>query len=482
MSKINSLQWKQAKLSDGSFTDSNNLATALMTQPEIYNTLAYAFGDKYYLQYLTAGSGRVAEKYKALSNVEFMHPLMGDLLKTIMISSSNVGANPGLGGAIFSLELAEKYFFEGCVVKFRDNSQARVQNDGIQSENGWTYSFQLVTDNPNDYVDPTALTVGQPVAFMYTAYEEGSRGGGSFEAYPMWFKNQMTTLRQSWGMTGDAATDIMVLEMGKEGGEKSRLWMYASDYQKMMYWQSQTEYFRWYGKYNQTADGEINLQGRNGRPVRIGAGVLDQIADSNKRNYTTLTTNIMLDFLMDLQLASKEAENKKLIMFTGAGGLRQFNDAILKEYGSYNLVDTTFISKNGMDMTFNNQSWKTYKGILGTELTVVHNPLFDDKNHHLELHPETGLPLESYRMTFLDFSDYAGEPNISLVTKGADGKNRAMEMWYTAGSTDPMGGGSGVKKVMRSSSFDGFECHYLSQQGVKLTNPLSCGELKIQVA
>jgi len=317
---------------------------------------------------------------------------------------------------------------------------------------------------------------------MYTAYEEGSRGGGSFEAFPMWFKNQMTTMRQSWGMTGDAATDIMVLDMGKEGGSKSNLWMYASDYQKMMYWQRQTEVFRWYGKYNGTADGEINLAGNNGRPVRIGAGVLDQIADSNKRNYTTLTAKIMRDYLTDLQLASKEAENKKLIMFTGAGGIQQFQDAINAEHSNYSIVDTTFVSKNGQKMSFDNQSWTTYKGIMGTELTVVHLPLYDDRTLHTKIHPTTGLPLESYRMTFLDFSDYAGEPNISMVTKGKDGKNRAMEMWYTAGSTDPMGGGSGVKKVMRSSSFDGFECHYLSQQGIKLTNPLSCGELKMEIA
>ena len=480
MSKINGLHWKQAKLSDGSFTDSNNLATALMTQPEIYNTLAYAFGDKYYLQYLTAGSGRVAEKYKALGNVEFSHPLMGDLLKPIAISAT--GAGTGLGGAVFTMELAEKYFFEGCIVKFSDDSQARVQNDGIQSEGGYTYTFQLVTANPADFVATDSLAPGQVVTFMYTGYEEGSRGGGSFEAFPMWFKNQMTTMRQSWGMTGDAATDIMVLDMGKEGGSKSNLWMYASDYQKMMYWQRQTEVFRWYGKYNMSADGEINLPGNNGRPVRIGAGVLDQIADSNKRNYTTLTTKILRDYLTDLQLASKEAENKKLIMFTGAGGIQQFQDAINAEHSNYTIVDTTFVSKHGKDMSFDNQSWTTYKGIMGTELTVVHLPLFDDKVLHTKLHPTTGLPLESYRMTFLDFSDYAGEPNISMVTKGKDGKNRAMEMWYTAGSTDPMGGGSGVKKVMRSSSFDGFECHYLSQQGIKLTNPLSCGELKLEIA
>jgi len=480
MSRINNLQWKQAKLNQGNFTDSNNLATALMTQPEIYNTLAYAFGDKYYLQYLTAGSGRVAEKYKALGNNEYMWPLMGDLVKPIAITGAATGN--GIGFSTFSVPLAEKYFFQGCIVKF-GNTQARCQDDGIQVGSDWVYSFKIVTSNSAVFVPAADLAIGKVAVFMYTAYEEGSRGGGSFEAYPFWFKNQMTTLRMSYGMTGDAASDIMVLEVGAEGGKKSNLWMYASDYQKMLVWNQMVEYYRWYGQNNMTADGEINIDGANGRPVRIGSGVLEQIAPSNKRSYTQLSTDIFNDFLMDLQLASKDAENKKLIMFTGAGGMRQFNDAILREYSNLNIVDTTFVSKNGMDLTFNNQNWKTFKGILGAELTVVHLPLFDDRTKHTVLHPETGLPAESYRMTFLDFSDYGGEPNISLVTKGSDGKNRAMEMWYTAGSTDPYssGGNSGAKKVMRSSSLDGFECFMLSQQGVKVTNPLGCGELTLNI-
>ena len=450
MSKINSLQWRQAKLNSGDFTDSNNLAQALMTQPEIYNTLAYAFGDKYYLQYLTAGSGRVAEKYKALGNQEYMWPLMGDLIKPIAITAPAVG--DGVGASTFTIGFEEKYFFEGCVIKLGD-TQVRCQNSGVQVGTDWVYTLKMVTADVTAFVPADNLLVGEVGVFMYTAYEEGSRGGGSFEAYPFWFKNQMTTLRMSYGMTGDAASDIMVLEVGAESGKKSNLWMYASDYQKMMMWQQMVEYYRWYGVNSMTSDGEINLNGTNGRAVRIGSGVLEQIASSNKRSYTTLTADIMNDFLTDLQMASKDAENKKLIMFTGAGGIRQFNDAMNETIKAAQIIDTTFVSKHGANLTFNNQNWTTYKGFMGMELTIVHLPLFDDRTKHTVNHPETGLPLESYRMVFLDFSDYAGEPNISLVTKGSDGKNRSMEMWYTAGSTDPYNssGKSGASKVMRSS-------------------------------
>ena len=117
MARINHLQWREGKLNHGDFTDSNNLAQALMTEPEIYKTLAYAFGDKYYLQYLTAGSGRVADKYKALGNNEYMWPMMGDLTKSIPITGVVTGN--GLGHSTFTVPLGEKYFFEYFIFLFR---------------------------------------------------------------------------------------------------------------------------------------------------------------------------------------------------------------------------------------------------------------------------------------------------------------------------------------------------------------------------
>lgn len=477
LDRITKLQWHKAKITDGTFTDSNSLATNLLTKPEIYNTLAYAMGDKFFTSFLTAGTGRVAKNYKPLGNAEYMWPLMGDITKPIAVSQT-ISTDQGAGFQPFTVILAEKYFFEGCIVRFESGVQARLQSDPQQTTDGWLHTFVIVDSDPAVYVPAADLTQGRLVTVFYTAYEEGSKGGGSFEAYPMWFQNQMTTLRMSYGMTGSAATDVMVLEMGKESGKKSYMWLYASEYQKMMLWEQQMEYYRFYGKYNKTASGEIPLQGANGRPVRIGAGILDQIAVSNTWSYSSLSTDFFNSFLTTLQIASRDAENKKLVMTTGSLGLQLFQNAILNEYKNWSIVDTTFVSKNNGKLAFNNQNWRTYTGLLGTELTVVYNPMFDDKTKFTAIDPTTGFTKESGRMVFLDFSDYAGEPNISMVTKGSDGRNRSMMMWYTAGSTSPEpGSDSGVKSVLRSSSFDGFECHFLSEQGIKVTNPLACGQL-----
>lgn len=473
---FNGLQITKAKWNSG-LTDSNSLAQALLTRPEISNTLAYAFGEKYMLQYLTQGMGRVANKYTTIGNSTYQWPLMGMLTKAIPITVDFSLTNAGLNFSTFKVGVAERYFGVGDVVTFNSRGNfARVQDEPYQDGNSWIYTLQLVTSDPTESVPAADLAVGQELSTEFTLFEEYSEGGHSVETYPFWFENQLSISRMEYSMTGSAQSDVMILSTNSREGKGSKLWMYEKEYQHMMRWMQQTERMRWYGKYNKTATGEVFLPGKNGRPVLSGSGVLEQIAYSNRRTYTTLTEKVIREFLVDLMLMSKDAENKKFIAFTGTGGMEAFHQAMRDSIHAYPVVDTHFITGSGQNLTLGGQ-FVTYKGLNGTELTLVHNPIFDDPVHNRALHPETGRPLESYRFVMLDFGMYGGESNISMITKGTDGINRSMVMWYTAGSTTPEGGDSGIKKVMRSNSLDGFSCHYLSETGIKIINPLSCGEL-----
>jgi hypothetical protein len=66
----------------------------------------------------------------------------------------------------------------------------------------------------------------------------------------------------------------------------------------------------------------------------------------------------------------------------------------------------------------------TYKGLNGIELTLKHFPSYDNPVYNRELHPVTGKPLESYRMTFVDISTQDGEPNLKKIVR----KGREMVM------------------------------------------------------
>jgi hypothetical protein len=479
---MNGLKFVKEKWHAG-LTDSNTLANALVTEPEtLGRTLAYIFGDKYAIQYLTQGTGRVANKYELIGNDLFRWPLMGMLTKPILITGAvSPAANIGLNHSTFKVPMAEKYFAVGDVLATTNREYIRVQDEPYQDGADWVYTCALVTNSATDVVTAADLAEGQELSIEYTAFEEYSEGGSSKEAFPMWFTNQLTTSRMSLDMSGGAATDVMILK-GKTGKE---LWMYEKQYQAMLQWMEQTERLRWYGKYNRNSQGLVNLPGKNGRPVKIGAGIFDQIAYSNRRNYSVGTEDLFRDFILDLMENSKDSENKKFVAFTGIGGLEEFHSAMKDAIAASTLVDTHFVSGDGQELTLGGQ-FTTYKGLIGTELTVVHLPMFDNRVNNRALHPKTSRPLESYKFVILDFSMIGGESNISMLAKGADGIDRSFVSWVTAGSQTPNGGAEGgefsVNKTVRSNSLDGWSCHFLSETGIKIINPLSCGVLEMIVA
>ena len=47
----------------------------------------------------------------------------------------------------------------------------------------------------------------------------------------------------------------------------------------------------------------------------------------------------------------------------------------------------------------------------------MQNPLYDDREINFEIDPITGFPVESQRMTFLDFSGEANKSNIKIMNK-----------------------------------------------------------------
>lgn len=480
---INKQQFTKQKYNSG-LTEQNNLATALMTRPEVVSkALAYVFGERYTMQFLTMGAGRVSSTPQIIGNDQFRWPLQGNLLKAIPIVAAPVPATDiGKNFTEFQLTLSERYFAVGDVLATHSRaSQIRVQREPENTADGVIYTFTIVGNNEAESVPVDDLTIGRELSIEYTAFEEFSRGGSSKEAFPMWFQNQMTTSRTSFSMSGSAQTDVMILEVGGKRGKnatskKTKLWMYEKEYQTMLQMMEQSERLKWYGKYNRTPQGEVRLPGENGRPVKIGAGVLEQIATSNKRNYTEATAKLFREFILDLMDNSQDASNKKFIAFTGKGGLDEFSRAMKEELNKATIVDSKFVTGSGVELTLGAE-FTTYKGLLGTELTVVHLPLLDNPVSNRQTHPKTGYPIESYRFIILDFSMYGGESNISLIAKGADGIDRSLKSWYTSGSQSPPGVKEASAKMLASNSLDGWEVHFLSETALKVINPLSCGEL-----
>jgi len=98
--------------------------------------------------------------------------------------------------------------------------------------------------------------------------------------------------------------------------------------------------------------------------------------------------------------------------------------------------------------------------------------MFDNMEMFRKLHPLTGKPLMSYTFLFIDLGQRDGQANIVKVCR----KGREFVQWCTAGSVTPAGYANNINTV-RSNSRDGYQVHFLGEEGIMLRNPLSCGIL-----
>ena len=96
-------------------------------------------------------------------------------------------------------------------------------------------------------------------------------------------------------------------------------------------------------------------------------------------------------------------------------------------------------------------------------VNVVKLPLFDHGAvaQARAKHPTTGYSLESYRMVFVDQSNYDGQNNLQMISK----KGRESMRWCVAGSVVPRGFDS---TSARASDVDGASVHMLKTAGIAL--------------
>lgn len=466
-------------------TESNHLSNAYLTEPEkVGSVLAYAFGiqEDNVLSLLTGGIGNTLY----VNNREYEWDLHSQSDKAIEVIADTAGSNltPGQYGMLFKITLAEKWFDVSDVLLADDTiTQARVQFEPESDGAGWTYTCQLVSPNQLSFVDPTYLKPGARWSKEYSAVEEYSvKGGGHGYSTPYKLRNQLTTLRKTYSVTREATKAVMIVELfdPADPSKSTKLWTKVAEWTAMAYWYRELDKSYLYSIYNKAANGEVSVQGENKRPVFIGAGLREQISPANRRFYTKLTYEILDEFLLDLSYAaSKWGGDYKFVALTGKMGMREFDRAIKDHARGNNITVTTagtFITGHGDELSFEGY-FKTVMFLNGIELTVKEFAPYDDIVRGRALHPITQKPIESYRFTVLNFGRNKGVSNIRKVAM-ADSE---MAMWHVCGSTDPFGGVAKSIMTQRSSGIDGYDVHFLSQCGLMVQDPTSCGELILRV-
>lgn len=473
LQRLPDTMWSQ----DG-YTQEAHLASALLTQPDVLSpVLTHLQGreDKRFpLSFITEGSGQV----QTLNDIQYNYPVIGKLNKAVALSKTNTDLKPGIGFSQFELTFPERHFVRQYVIISPLGFQARIMQDPQQTAGGFKYTCQLLPAiDPTAYLPASECQAGVLWTRMFApvAYA-GSRGNESNWASPGSMQNQLTYIRKSYRYEGNVQNKIVNIEIDVNGS-KTKLWSDYMEWQYMSQWQEECETLYWYGEYNRDKQGKINLVDDNNVAIPIGSGVIEQIP--NRDTYSVLTTRKIKGVVRDALFGASDSMDMNVELFTGTGGMEEFDNAIkndIKSSGYTILNSGDFMSGSGSQMSYGG-FFNQYKHIDGHIVTVRYLPLLDHGPRAMNSpkHPITGLPLESYKMMFLDRSTYDGEANLKMVTL----KGREMLRWAVAGASVPPGFSG---NSLRASDVDGSSVHFMKTGGINIRRATNCLYLECSIS
>jgi hypothetical protein len=379
------------------------------------------------------------------------------------VGTASPATSAGAGGAHFTLVFPDKWFVFPYTLVSQSGVLARIMAEPVPEGGNWKYTLKLVspdvTSVPNADIADGSLW-GQLYANVGVDF---SRGNASNWTAPGLVRSKIGTIRKSYHFAGNAKDYVAQFELPLKEGSKTKLWMDYEEYRHMLKFKEECEMYYWYGQKTHDASGTSTMLDENGQPVISGPGLLEQII--NKDSYSSLTQAKIEETIGDLFYGMTDATDKQVTLYTGIGGAREFDKAMKNYYGSNSFLQTTdpkFITGSGRSLGITGY-FTSYEHVDGHKVNVVKSNLFDHGPvaQASKKHPVSGLPLESYRMVFVDQSTYDGENNLQMINK----KGREMLRWCVAGSVVPKGFSG---NDTRASDIDGASVHMLKTAGILL--------------
>ena len=368
--------------------------------------------------------------------------------------------------------------FYGITTADKQNT-LRVQSEPIKvGSNRWEYTLRINTADDAEYVAASNFVAGTYwVTAPPSVAASRSDGTSSRSQSPGKWTNQFGFLRFSKNITGNVANKVVNVEFDLEGGGKTNLWMPHEMKQFEIDRRLMLEEDLWSSKYNRDEYGIIHLvDEETGLPIPKGAGLKEILKVTDQyQTYSTLTVD-GLDAVVNRLFANRiDKTPMELVLYTGSGGFRMFNEAIKAEAGA-----NSYYHKMGMEEVMSGKDgylsygkyFAQYKTIEGHILTVKRASIFDN-GLYAELDKANGnmykgFPFESYNIMILDQSmTDNGERNIQLVAE----KGREILTGVYKGLTNLPGswGAIGSDKLL-SSKKDEASYEVLISQGITMKN------------
>jgi len=394
----------------------------------------------------------------------------------VVLSKSETSTQPGRFNTEYRVVLDTDDFMPGDVMTpgaTNKKYQSRIMSHPVRRGEGYEYIMQIVTNDPNLFIPTRYLEPGQKWGKLYSTYEEGSEQSGSTQySSTIMLKNRMSLARKQYKVTGHVVNEVLAVKIPDSKGKLHDMWIKYAEAEYWQQWYRELERLAWYSRSTDV------ITGSTGFPVIMGPGIQEQLEDSHIHYYTHLTADLIQEFLMDIFYSRvKPGNGRKVVGYTGEYGMLLFHKAMQE------LVNTTSWFRSGGNFNPAKQvksdyhtnayalgyQFVEYSMPNGTTLKLVHNPLYDDTEINFEIDPITGKPVESMRITFLDFVNDKGEDNIVLKKK----KN-GFSLGYEAGLVSPYGP---VNNGLMSHSGDWYQMHVKDEIGVHISDVTRAGEL-----
>jgi hypothetical protein len=453
----------------GNFLDSKYLGAAYDTgKPHILqDTMTRIFSSKtrfFTGKLLTGMTGGSIGGVTEIETEMFRWRMYGDdvISARIVETLDPTNTTPGLGGGQFRIKLDLDFYEEPDVLLPEDEDYPiQIIGGGIEDGNGTIYTCQLETDDPDAFLPVEYLEVGREFDKGWTtvASEYNDRFGTQQHSSTFMLESQIgafaekfTVTDKAWRHQGRAVIEMRYTDpvTGQDKTVDKFLPMAEAkmEHSLLMGMEKQA----WIGK-------RSNKQGPNKYWKKTGPGIEEQLLDGHVEYYnSTLTTTRMKDFLLSVLFGKVNEEDRHMVAVTGTIGSLMFHDMLAAEASSFLTVDTNYIERQpgkAKRLLSYGAQFTHYQGPEGIEVTLVKNPLYDDRTISKRTHPIfTEAPIRSSRFTFLDFggnSAMEGKQNVQML-RVKDTYRRG----YVAGTHTPMGPVKGGQAGSLKAGYDLF--------------------------
>ena len=341
--------------------------------------------------------------------------------------------NVGRNGAPFYLVFEEDMFHDGEVLwgNLNETYPMRVLADPRFEGSLAVYKVTLMNGR-NDGIPAERLLAGEKFSYAYAPVERelSRKVGGVSHSTPISMRNEFTTVRIYHKVAGNKKNVKMptpyVISTPANGNKRFNMWMDREEWAVERKFKEYKNNAMAFSTSNRNANGEYTDFGKSGNPIKVGAGLFEQLSYGNTVYYSKFSLEMLEEALISLSLNKKELNNRIFVMKTGEFGALQFHKAVLDTTSGWTVLtnnNPAVISKVQSKMHMNSLAagfqFTEFRAPNGIVLKVEVYKMYDDDKRNKITHPNGGYAF-SYRYDIFDLGSHEDSNINKVVVEGQD--------------------------------------------------------------